>query len=92
MSEMIRTLSAIEEGAPSGLDRLLHLVHDERRKPAPVRLRREKPVHTHEATTLVRGADPRLVDAQASMPRNSRRLTPEAMFARQAQPTFSVAR
>jgi RNA polymerase sigma factor (TIGR02999 family) len=64
MSEVIRILSAIEQGDPSAADRLLPLVYDELRKLAAQRLAQEKPGQPLEATALVHEAYLRLVDGE----------------------------
>jgi RNA polymerase sigma factor (TIGR02999 family) len=62
MNEVTRILSAVEQGHPTTPDELLPLVYDELRKLAKVRLAREKPGQTLQATALVHEAYLRLVD------------------------------
>lgn len=68
MREITHILSAIEQGDPQAADRLLPLVYAELRKLAAVRLAKEKPGQTLEATALVHEAYLRLVGG-ASEPR-----------------------
>jgi RNA polymerase sigma factor (TIGR02999 family) len=62
MSDVSRILSAIEHGDPTAAERLLPLVYDELRRLAAVRLAREKPGQTLQATALVHEAYLRLVN------------------------------
>ena len=62
MNDVSRVLSAIEHGDPTAAEQLLPLVYDELRRLAAVRLAREKPGQTLEATALVHEAYLRLVD------------------------------
>jgi RNA polymerase sigma factor (TIGR02999 family) len=62
MNDVSRILSAIEHGDPTAAEQLLPLVYDELRRLAAVRLAREKPGQTLEATALVHEAYLRLVD------------------------------
>jgi RNA polymerase sigma factor (TIGR02999 family) len=64
MSDVTRLLTAIEEGDPSAAERLLPLVYDELRKLAAVKMAREKPGQTLQATALVHEAYVRLVDRE----------------------------
>src|SRR5215471_11483752 len=61
MSEVTRTLSAIEQGDPHAAEELLPLVYDELRKLAAERMAQEKPGQTLQATALVHEAYLRLV-------------------------------
>jgi RNA polymerase sigma factor (TIGR02999 family) len=72
MNEITQILAAIEQGDPSGADRLLPLVYDELRMLAAARLAREKPGQTLQATALVHEAYLRLVDKSDVKPWNSR--------------------
>jgi RNA polymerase sigma factor (TIGR02999 family) len=64
MNDVTRILSAIERGDQQAAEKLLPLVYDELRKLAAVRLAREKPGQTLQATALVHDAYLRLVGAQ----------------------------
>lgn len=64
MSDVTRILTAIEQGDPSAAERLLPLVYDELRKLAAVKIAREKPGQTLQATALVHEAYLRLVDRE----------------------------
>jgi RNA polymerase sigma factor (TIGR02999 family) len=66
MNEVTRILSAIEQGDPHAAEQLLPLVYEELRKLAAVKLAREKPGQTLEATALVHEAYLRLVGADQS--------------------------
>src|SRR3954449_6378978 len=72
MSEVIRILSAIEQGDPSAAEQLLPLVYDELRKLAAHRLAQEKPGQTLQATALVHEAYLRLVGSEQVQDWNSR--------------------
>ena len=72
MSEVIRILSAIEQGDPSAAEQLLPLVYDELRQLAAQRLAHETPGQTLQATALVHDAYLRLVDVDAARHWNSR--------------------
>jgi RNA polymerase sigma factor (TIGR02999 family) len=61
MNDVTRILSAIDKGDPSGAAELLPLVYQELRHLASVRLAREKPGQTLQATALVHEAYLRLV-------------------------------
>jgi RNA polymerase sigma factor (TIGR02999 family) len=63
MSEVIRILSAIEQGDPSAAQELLPLVYDELRKLAAQRLAAERADHTLQPTALVHEAYLRLVQS-----------------------------
>ncbi len=64
MTDVTRLLSQIESGDPAAAEQLLPLVYEELRKLAAVRLAREKPGQTLQATALVHEAYVRLVDAE----------------------------
>ena len=64
MTEVTRILSAIEQGDPQAAEQLLPLVYDELRKLAALKVAREKPGHTLQATALVHEAYLRLVVAE----------------------------
>jgi RNA polymerase sigma factor (TIGR02999 family) len=64
MSEVTRTLDAIERGDPAAAERLLPLVYDELRQLAAAKLAQEGPGQTLQATALVHEAYLRLVDVQ----------------------------
>src|SRR5262249_19842026 len=72
MSEVTRTLSAMEQGDSRAAARLLPLVYDELRKLASQRLAQEKPGQTLQATALVHEAYVRLVDVDKAQSWNSR--------------------
>jgi RNA polymerase sigma factor (TIGR02999 family) len=72
MSEVTRTLSAIEQGDPHAAEQLLPLVYDELRKLAAQKLSQEKPGQTLQATALVHEAYLRLVDVEQAQHWNSR--------------------
>src|SRR5262245_26949650 len=61
MSDVTRILAQIESGNSAAADRLLPLVYDELRRLAAVKLGREKPGQTLQATALVHEAYLRLV-------------------------------
>jgi RNA polymerase sigma factor (TIGR02999 family) len=63
MSEVIRILSAIEQGDPSAAEQLLPLVYDQLRQLAAQQLAQEKPGQTLDPTALVHEAYLRLVDS-----------------------------
>lgn len=56
MSEVTQLLSAVDAGDPTAADRLLPLVYEELRKLASVRMAKEKPGQTLQATALVHEA------------------------------------
>jgi RNA polymerase sigma factor (TIGR02999 family) len=62
MSDVTRTLAAIEQGDPSAAEQLLPLVYDELRQLAAHKVAQEKPGQTLQATALVHEAYLRLVD------------------------------
>jgi RNA polymerase sigma factor (TIGR02999 family) len=72
MSEVIRILSAIEQGDPHAAEQLLPLVYDELRKLAAQKLAQEKPGQTLQATALVHEAYLRLVDVKQAQHWDSR--------------------
>jgi RNA polymerase sigma factor (TIGR02999 family) len=61
MSEVIRILSAAEQGDPSAAEQLLPLVYDELRRLAARKLSQEKAGHTLQPTALVHEAYLRLL-------------------------------
>ena len=74
-------MAAIDAGDPKAADELLPLIYNELRKLDAVRLAREKPGQTLEATALVHEAYQRLVDLKQSRHWNTRagwpqRITP----------------
>lgn len=72
VNEVTRVLSQIERGEAGASERLLPLVYDELRKLAVVRLSREKPGQTLQATALVHEAYLRLVEGDRETLWNSR--------------------
>ncbi len=62
MNEVTRILSTVEQGDPHTPEKLLPLVYDELRKLAALKLAREAPGQTLQATALVHEAYLRLVD------------------------------
>src|SRR6476661_6083688 len=64
MSEVTRILSAIEQGDSHAAEQLLPLVYEELRQLAALKLAREAPGHTLQATALVHEAYLRLVDVE----------------------------
>jgi RNA polymerase sigma factor (TIGR02999 family) len=72
MSDVIRILSAIEQGNPHATEQLLPLVYKELRKLAAQRLAQEKPGQTLDATGLVHEVYLRLVGAERDHSWNSR--------------------
>ena len=72
MSDVIRILSAIEQGDPHATEQLMPLVYEELRKLAAQRLAQEKPGQTLDATGLVHEAYLRLVGAERDPTWNSR--------------------
>src|SRR5437660_3003739 len=72
MSEVVRILSAIEQGDPRASEQLLPLVYDELRKLAAQKMVREAPGQTFQATALVHEAYLRLVDVEEAQHWNSR--------------------
>ena len=63
MAEVTQLLAAIERGESRAAEELLPLVYDELRRLAAVKLAREKPGHTLQATALVHEAWLRLVSS-----------------------------
>jgi RNA polymerase sigma factor (TIGR02999 family) len=61
MSDVSRTLDAIDRGDPSAAEKLLPLVYDDLRRLAAQKLAQEKPGQTLQATALVHEAYLRLV-------------------------------
>jgi RNA polymerase sigma factor (TIGR02999 family) len=72
MSDVTQILSLIESGDTAAAGQLLPLVYDELRKLAAVRLGREKPGQTLNATALVHEAYVRLVDREQPQSWDSR--------------------
>jgi RNA polymerase sigma factor (TIGR02999 family) len=72
VSEVIRILSAIEQGDPRAAEQLLPLVYDELRKLAAQKLAQEKSGQTLQATALVHEAYLRLVDGDEARHWNNR--------------------
>jgi RNA polymerase sigma factor (TIGR02999 family) len=72
MSDVTRILAAIEQGDPHASAQLLPLVYDELRKLAALKLAREKPGQTLDATALVHEAYVRLVNTEKASDWNSR--------------------
>ena len=68
MSEVTQILSRIKQGEPRAAKQLLPLVYDELRRPAALKLGREKPGQTLQPTALVHEAYLRLLgpDAEAN--------------------------
>jgi RNA polymerase sigma factor (TIGR02999 family) len=73
MSEVMRILSAVEQGDPHAAAQLLPLVYDELRNLAAQKLASEKPGQTLQATALVHEAYLRLVDVEKAQHWDSRR-------------------
>jgi RNA polymerase sigma factor (TIGR02999 family) len=72
MSEVMRILSAVEQGDPRAAAQLLPLVYDELRLLAAHKLAQVKPGQTLTATALVHEAYLRLVDVEQAQQWNSR--------------------
>ena len=72
MHDVTQILSEIEQGDPNAVEQLLPLVYEELRKLAAVRLDREAPGQTLQATALVHEAYLRLVDVNSAQDWNSR--------------------
>jgi RNA polymerase sigma factor (TIGR02999 family) len=72
LSEVIRILSALEQGDPRAAGQLLPLVYDELRKLAARKLAQEKSGQTLQATALVHEAYVRLVDSDEAQDWDSR--------------------
>jgi RNA polymerase sigma factor (TIGR02999 family) len=68
MTDVTRSLLAIENGDPGAADRLLPLVYDELRKLAAQKLVKEKPGQTLQPTALVHEAYVRLVGTDPTSP------------------------
>lgn len=64
MNEVTRILSAVEGGEPKAAEQLLPLVYNELRRLAAIRLAREPPGQTLQATALVHEAYLRLVETE----------------------------
>jgi RNA polymerase sigma factor (TIGR02999 family) len=64
MSDVIRILSALEQGDPQASEQLLPLVYEELRRLAAQKLADERPGQTLDATALVHEAYVRLVDRE----------------------------
>jgi RNA polymerase sigma factor (TIGR02999 family) len=72
MSDVTAVLMAIDQGDAKAAEQLLPLVYDELRKLAALRIARETPGQTLQATALVHEAYLRLVDAEKVSRWNSR--------------------
>ncbi len=72
MSQVTRILNQIDAGDQQATEELLPLVYDELRKLAAVKLSREKPGQTLQATALVHDVYLRLVDVEKVQHWNSR--------------------
>jgi RNA polymerase sigma factor (TIGR02999 family) len=72
MSEVMRILSAVEQGDSSAAEQLLPLVYEELRKLAAQKLAQEKAGQTLQATALVHEAYVRLVDVEEAQRWNGR--------------------
>ena len=72
MSDVTRILSDIESGDPSAAEKLFPLVYEELRKLAAIRLAKENPGQTLQATALVHEAYLRLVDGEQARHWDSR--------------------
>jgi RNA polymerase sigma factor (TIGR02999 family) len=68
MSEISRIMQAIDQGDPEAASQLLPLVYDELRRLAALRLARETPGQTLDATALVHEAYLRLVENNPGYP------------------------
>jgi RNA polymerase sigma factor (TIGR02999 family) len=73
MNEVTRILSALEQGDPSAAQQLLPLVYEELRQLAAVKMAKEKPGQTLQATALVHEAYLRLVGGEMAQPWENRR-------------------
>ena len=67
MSDVMQILNAIELGEPLAAGQLLPLVYDELRRLAKLKLAREKPGHSLQATALVHEAYLRLVAGRGEL-------------------------
>jgi len=65
MTDVTRVLTAIEQGDAKAADKLLPLVYEELRRIAALKMSREKPGQTLQATALVHEAYIRLVGSEA---------------------------
>ena len=72
MTDVTQILSQIESGDPSAAEQLLPLVYDELRKLAAMKLAKEKPGQTLQATALVHEAYLRIVDVEKARHWDSR--------------------
>jgi RNA polymerase sigma factor (TIGR02999 family) len=72
MSDVTRLLSAIDQGDPRAAEQLLPLVYDELRRLAAIKIAREAPGHTLQATALVHEAYLRLAGGGQPQDWNSR--------------------
>jgi RNA polymerase sigma factor (TIGR02999 family) len=72
LSDVTRILSQIEQGDPAAAEQLLPLVYEELRQLARIRLAKEKPGQTLQATALVHEAYFRLVNAENAPQWNGR--------------------
>jgi len=72
MSDVTQILGQIEEGDPKAAEQLLPLVYEELRKLAAVKMAKEDPGQTLQATALVHEAYIRLVDVEKAQHWNSR--------------------
>jgi hypothetical protein len=72
MTDVTHILSAIEQGDPGAAEQLLPLIYDELRKLAALKLAREKPGQTLDATALVHKAYMRLGNTEKASDWNSR--------------------
>jgi RNA polymerase sigma factor (sigma-70 family) len=66
MNEITRILSAIDQGDPHAVEKLLSLVYDELRRLAADKMAQEKPGQTLQATALVHEAYLRLVTSESA--------------------------
>jgi RNA polymerase sigma factor (TIGR02999 family) len=73
MSDVSGVLSAIEQGDAGATEQLLHLVYDELRKLAALKMAQESPGQTLQATALVHEAYIRLVGTGTARHWDSRR-------------------
>src|SRR6201993_1788159 len=72
MNEVMRILSAVEQGDPHAANQLLPLVYDELRRLAAKKLAQEASGQTLQPTALVHEAYIRLVDVEKAQHWNSR--------------------
>ena len=72
-NEVTSILSAIEQGEPQAVERLLPLVYDELRRLAARKLAQERPGQTLQATALVHEAWLRLVEGESGQHWDGRR-------------------